>query len=299
MVEIRVFAKVHAVRSHPRGALVSSEADRGVEGERIQTTYKSYLIVDPLTNDAVVIDPCVTEPICDYVNNGNASGPYNLKAILSTHGHHDHAYANKDLIEAYPGIKVFGTIEDKVPGVTDVLSMSTDTDFAVGGMQWKAVPFAGHTTGLVTFLLQQKLSRSFPLVFSGDGLFVAGTGRLFEGSAHQMFHSLRRVADQTLFPDDALMFPGHEYALPNLIFAQKITGVTNVAVVAKLKQVLNAFTQHKSVIPTTFEEERKYNLFLRLQGNTEEEKIEHLALLRQQKDAFSPTQADFNLASAL
>jgi hydroxyacylglutathione hydrolase len=89
-------------------------------------------------------------------------------------------------------------------------------------------------------------------VFTGDTLFAAGCGRLFEGDAAQMMSSLGRLAS---LPDDTRVYCGHEYTQKNLEFAMTLEP-GNRAVVEKLSAVRALRKAGKPTIPSTIAEEK-------------------------------------------
>ena len=71
------------------------------------------------------------------------------------------------------------------------------------------------------------------IAFVGDTLFAMGCGRLFEGTAEQMHHSLQRLA---ALPEDTALYCGHEYTLANARFATHAEP-DNPAIAARLDKV--------------------------------------------------------------
>ena len=57
------------------------------------------------------------------------------------------------------------------------------------------------------------------ILFSGDTLFSAGCGKVFEGTYEQMYNSLSKLSQLT---DETKIYCGHEYTLNNLQFAKKV-----------------------------------------------------------------------------
>lgn len=286
-----------------------------------------YLVITPSTREAIVVDVCDAETVLAVLKRRQLT----LTAILTTHGHHDHSFGNKALKAAIPGLKVFGTSEDGVPGLTDPLPADSEARFTVAGQGWRSLPFPGHTKGLVLYVLepppagtmgdvsdQGPQSRNCPLLFSGDGVFVSGTGRMFEGKPETMYASLAKLQDKAAFPDNMLLFPGHEYSLVNLLFSYKIDGA-NPKVAAKLKQSIDARAASRGLVPTTLGEERCYNPFLRLrefvhlalateaeaggsamaltaEGLMRWKEVRTLAHLRAKKDVYSPSETEYQAA---
>ena len=73
-------------------------------------------------------------------------------------------------------------------------------------------------------------------MFSGDTLFSAGCGRLFEGTADEMLASLDRLA---ALPGETRIFCGHEYTEANLRFAMAVEPA-NSAIMDYVKRAAGA-----------------------------------------------------------
>ena len=111
----------------------------------------------------------------------------------------------------------------------------------------------GHTSGAITFVFGKT-------AFTGDTLFAAGCGRLFEGTPEQMHDSLNIQIGG--LPDDTELYFGHEYTAANLRFALSVeTGNTEIN--KKLAAVTALRSSGKFSTPTTLAEERRTNPFMR------------------------------------
>jgi len=111
----------------------------------------------------------------------------------------------------------------------------------------------GHTSGAITFVFGKT-------AFTGDTLFAAGCGRLFEGTPEQMHDSLNIQIGG--LPDDTELYFGHEYTTANLRFALSVeTGNTEIN--KKLAAVSALRSSGKFSTPTTLAEERRTNPFMR------------------------------------
>ena len=150
------------------------------------------------------------------------------KKILSTHHHMDHSMANPDLAKHY-GVPVYGHVSDakRLPGFTNGLD---EGDTVVVGEETARVLFNPcHTRGHVAYVFDEAKA-----LFSGDMLFAAGCGRLFEGSPEMMYTAL--CEKLAALPDDMRVFCGHEYTEANLRFAADVDP-DNEAVKRKLERV--------------------------------------------------------------
>jgi hydroxyacylglutathione hydrolase len=177
-----------------------------------------------------------------------------LKAVLATHHHFDHVGGNEDLVARIPDLRVFGSAADapKIPGITDRLE-DGDT-LTVGTLRATAILIPAHTSGHVAYHFAEAQA-----VFTGDTLFAGGCGRLFEGDAAQMMRSLGKLA---VLPDQTRVYCGHEYTLKNLQFAAELEP-GNGDLAAKLVRVRALRERRQPTVPSTIEEEKATNPFLR------------------------------------
>lgn len=217
---------------------------------QLQDNY-AYLIVDPGTGDAAVVDCAEAGPVLAEVQRRGVR----LRTVLATHHHYDHVGGNDDLRAALPDVRIYGSSEDapRIPGITNPVS---DGDaVAVGSLEGRVVFIPAHTSGHVAY--------HFPAaqaVFTGDTLFAAGCGRLFEGDAAQMKASLGRLAG---LPEQTRVYCGHEYTQKNLEFAA-ILEPGNAAVADKLAAVRLLRAAGKPTVPSTIADEKATNPFLRV-----------------------------------
>jgi glyoxylase-like metal-dependent hydrolase (beta-lactamase superfamily II) len=173
-----------------------------------------YLVVDR-KRDAVVIDPSMAER--EVLRVLREEG-LRLIAILNTHGHPDHVYANAPVKEATRARLAIHRLDAyrlelaTRPSLTpvppaplavadDLLEEGPVTYLADVGLQALHTP--GHTEGSTCFHLPSE-----GLLFSGDVLFAGAVGRVDQpgGDPGQMEASLRRVA---ALPAETRVYPGH------------------------------------------------------------------------------------------
>jgi hydroxyacylglutathione hydrolase len=212
----------------------------------------AYVLLAPGSKRAVVVDPGEAEPVERALD---ALG-VTLGAILATHHHGDHVGGNPALVQRYPGIKVFGYASDRgrIPAQTEFLE--DGQDILVEGLAFRALHIPGHTLGAVAYAGEGS-------VFTGDTLFAAGCGRLFEGTPAQMHQSLNVTL--AALPDATLVYCGHEYTASNLRFAAHCEPA-NTAVSEKAKRVAEQRAQNIATVPTTLEEEKATNPFMRVES---------------------------------
>jgi hydroxyacylglutathione hydrolase len=141
----------------------------------------------------------------------------------------------------------------------------------------------GHTLGAVTWCAEGH-------AFTGDTLFLAGCGRLFEGDAAQMTDSLYEVLGA--LPDETRIYPGHEYTEKNLRFAASVLP-GDEAVARRLEVVRAVRAEGRPTVPATLGEERRTNPFLRCDEAALREtlrvaadRVATFAALRARRDVF-------------
>ena len=251
----------------------------GLQIQRIPTfgDNYTYLVVCDETQEAAIIDAPEEDPVVACVE---ATGA-NVKLILSTHHHFDHSMANPQLAERY-GAPVYGHVSDteRMPGQT--VGVDEGDTFQLGRQTARVLFIPSHTMGHVAYVFDEAKA-----VFTGDMLFAAGCGRLFEGDAQMMYDAL--CGKLASLPDDTLVYCGHEYTEGNLAFARTVEP-DNAEIEERYERVralrANAAadwhdaTPAEMTIPSTIGEEKATNPFMRA------ESAEDLGRIRTLKDAF-------------
>ena len=238
-----------------------------------------YLLYDPETATAAVVDPAVAEPVLDKLAELGAE----LVAIFNTHHHHDHVGGNLQLLDRYPRAVVYGSQADRgrIPGQTVELKAGETVEFA--GRRATVLFVPGHTRGHVAYYFPESGD-----LFCGDTLFAGGCGRLFEGTPEQMVGSLDQLRQ---LPELTRVWCAHEYTLNNLRFALTVDG-DNPDLQARYQQVAALRQAGSPTVPSTIGEERRTNPFLRwdqpaLQAATGvQDPVRVFARLRGMKDQF-------------
>lgn len=243
----------------------------------------AYLVHQPGSKEALVVDASEEAPVLA------ALGRLGLTpvAILATHHHLDHVGGNEGLLARYPDLRVFGHRSDRgrIPGLTDVLDDGSGLEAA--GIEVKALHIPGHTLGALAYVAEGA-------AFTGDTLFAAGCGRLFEGTAAQMYESLNTTLGA--LPDDTRIYCGHEYTVSNLRFAETLEP-GNPDIARKLSWAQARRELGEPTLPSTLGEERLTNPFLRVSERDVIAKVDErlakdrspqavLAAVRAMKDAF-------------
>lgn len=202
-------------------------------------------------NDAskiVIVDPGDARPVLEYIKTHNLI----LDGILLTHHHGDHSGGIRLLLEHYPDVRVYSSTIDKVPGVTHCVQEGESIVFAHLSHPIHVLEIPGHTLGHIAFVYGDA-------VFSGDTLFSVGAGKIFEGTASQMYHSLHKLK---CLPKETLVYCGHEYTLANIAFAQQVDP-HNPLLEQRKKEVQALRAHHLPSVPVMLETELQTNPFLR------------------------------------
>ena len=210
----------------------------------------AYLLIDPATHAAAVVDCAEAAPVLDEIR----SRGVRLRAVLATHHHFDHVGGNEDLLAAVPGLRVFGSADDapRIPGITD--RVRDGEPIGPAGLAARVILIPAHTSGHVAYHFPEERS-----VFTGDTLFAGGCGRLFEGDARQMMASLAKLAT---LPPETRVWCGHEYTEKNLRFAVELEP-GNRRLQDKLAAVQALRRAGKPTVPSTIDDEQATNPFLR------------------------------------
>lgn len=198
-------------------------------------------------NHCLVVDPGSAEPVLERLAALNLT----LDAILITHHHKDHTGGVADLLAAFPLARLYLPQHDELPGLTGTRVEHGDT-IRWHGLTLTVIHVPGHTRGHVAYY-------SDGMLFCGDTLFSAGCGRLFEGTAEQMYDSLERLKS---LPDETLIYPAHEYTMANLRFALAVEP-DNPAITAYTREISKRRQQGVPSLPTRLELEKQVNVFLR------------------------------------
>ena len=200
---------------------------------------------------AIVVDPGDATPVLEYLDREGAS----ISAIFATHHHRDHVGGVAALAERF-GAPVFGPARESIPAITR--GVCEDDRVEVRGVDepFRVLDIPGHTSGHIAFVGRVD---GEPVVFCGDTLFAAGCGKLFEGTAEQMWSSLGKLA--ALAPDTQV-FCGHEYTLANLRFAAAVEP-DNTAISQRVQREQAKRDRGLPTVPSTIGDELATNPFLR------------------------------------
>ena len=226
----------------------------------------SWLLFDPETHETGVVDPGEAAPVLAAA----AERGWHIGQIWATHWHPDHVGGIAEIKRA-TGAQVTGPAAeaDRIPTL-DTLVDEGDV-IRLAGHTAAVMRVPGHTQGHVAFHFADDKA-----IFTGDTLFAMGCGRLFEGSAADMFANMQRYA---ALPDETVVYCGHEYTQSNGRYALT-ADPANAAIAARMRDGDAARAAGEATIPTTIGLERSTNPFLRATSSDD------LSRLRQGKDSF-------------
>ncbi|ENU30330.1 hydroxyacylglutathione hydrolase [Acinetobacter sp. CIP-A165] len=234
----------------------------------VKNALKNYiwLLEDTRSNEVIAIDPTEASLVSDFCEQHQLQ----LKQIWLTHWHPDHTNGVAEL-SANNNLPVYGPRDElsKIAFISNPLQHNDHFHF--NDLKIEIIATPGHTLGHIVYFIEEIDS-----LFCGDTLFAMGCGRLFEGTAEQMYHSLNRLA---ALPIQTKVYCTHEYTLANAEFALTIEP-NNVALQERIKQVKALRESDQITLPSSIELELETNPFLRT------ESAEDFARIRSLKDEF-------------
>lgn len=195
--------------------------------------------------NAVVVDPGATAPVLLHLH----AHKLVLRAILVTHRHADHTAGVAELAAA-TGAPIFGP--GVIPGINHPVEDGQHFKVPGLGMDAEVIAVPGHLHEHIAYRIGEHC-------FCGDTLFSGGCGRVFEGDPLTLFHSLKKLA---ALPLDTLLYPGHEYTLPNLDWAARLEP-DNEELQRYYSEVAVLRKDQRTTLPTTVQLELAINPFLR------------------------------------
>jgi glyoxylase-like metal-dependent hydrolase (beta-lactamase superfamily II) len=196
------------------------------------TNTVSYLVADPSTGVAAVIDPVLdydhnsgsvdTRSVTTILKSAQDAG-WRIEWALETHAHADHL-SGAPYIKAKTGAKIgigehirdVQKIFRPVFNATDLATDGSDFDhlfvegerFMIGGLEAEVLYTPGHTPADISYKIGDA-------VFVGDTLFMPdyGTARADfpGGDAHQLYQSIQRLL---ALPKETRLFMCHDYKAP-------------------------------------------------------------------------------------
>lgn len=209
----------------------------------------AFLLHDDASGQTALVDAPDPLPIEGALEDRG----WTLTEIWLTHHHWDHVDGVADLV-ASTGAKVTGASADahRLPALDRTVAPGESFDFA--GHRVDVIDVSGHTDGHIALHVADA-----GMAFTGDSLMAMGCGRLFEGTAPQMWDSLSRLA---ALPPETLICSGHEYTAANASFAVTIEP-ENAALHSRRAAIETARAKGEPTVPSSLREELDTNPFLR------------------------------------
>ena len=225
-----------------------------------------WLMRENISGEVMVVDPAVAEPV---LAKASALG-WKITHIWNTHWHPDHTGGNAD-IKAATGCTITGPAAEfeRIPTL-DVQVRGGDV-VMFGQTSARVIDVPAHTAGHIAFHFDYE-----QVIFVGDTLFAMGCGRLFEGTAEQMYANMQMLA---ALPDATSVYCAHAYTQSNGRYAL-VAEPDNGAIITRMAQVNAMRARGEATVPTTIGLERETNPFLRANNALQ------LAERRAAKDSF-------------
>lgn len=206
-----------------------------------------WLLENKINQSTVIVDPSEHEPVLEIIKTRGLMPV----AIFITHHHWDHVGGIDGLINEYD-IPVYTPKKEVVTGSTNSVSEGDIINLPELELNIRVLDVPGHTSGAIAYYAEKML-------LSGDTLFTAGCGRLFEGTPAEMHHSLTKIKE---LPDDTLVYCGHEYTVSNLKFAS-IVEKNNPLIEKRLATAKEVRKMNRPTVPASLKIEKETNPFLR------------------------------------
>jgi hydroxyacylglutathione hydrolase len=238
------------------------------------------LLHDPETGATASIDAPDAEAILAALHEKG----WELSHVLITHHHYDHTAGN-EVLKRMTGCTITGPAKEArgIPGID--VELSEGDRVKVGNVTGTVLETPGHTRGHVSYYFPNDA-----VVLVGDTLFSIGCGRLLEGDAKMMWHSLEKLAS---LPPKTKLYCGHEYTRNNARFALTLEP-ENGALQARASEVEALAARGEPTLPTTIGQELATNPFLRPASHAIQQRLgmegrplaEIFGEIRRRKDRF-------------
>ncbi len=224
-----------------------------------------WLVHEPESGETMAVDPAVAEPV---LAEAKARG-WTITQIWNTHWHPDHTGGNVAIKEA-TGCTITGPAAEAERIPTLDVHVKEGDSVTLGAVTAQVLDVPAHTAGHIAFHFATEQA-----AFVGDTLFAMGCGRLFEGTAEQMYSNMRKLE---ALGDATHVYCAHEYTQSNGRFALTVEP-GNAALVERMDQVNAMRERGEPTVPTTIALERATNPFMRAAT------VDELAARRAAKDA--------------
>ncbi len=210
-----------------------------------------YILDDPHLDHCAVIDATDFSLIDNYCTKNSKT----LSAIFVTHHHDDHIHGLHELCQKYH-CPIYGFAPDhyRIPDISHFVQEDDEVFYGPNALRVLETP--GHTLGHISYY-----SAEHQALFCGDVIFRFGCGRLFEGTAEQTLHSLKKFV---ALPAQTQVFCAHEYTLSNLRFCMDLEP-NNSALLKIFRELQEQRARQQSTVPFTLGEQIALSPFLRWQ----------------------------------
>jgi hydroxyacylglutathione hydrolase len=208
-----------------------------------------WLAHDPASGETAVIDPAEAAAVLKAAEERG----WRITQVWNTHWHPDHTGGNAG-IKAATGATVTGPAAEagKIPTLDRTVAEG-DT-VCLGAIEGEVIAVGAHTAGHIAIHLPGE-----GRVFVGDTMFAMGCGRLFEGTAEDMFRAMRKL---DALPGETQVYAAHEYTVSNGRYAV-VAEPDNADTRAALAEAERRRAEGRPTLPTSIAAERATNPFLR------------------------------------
>ncbi len=225
-----------------------------------------WLVHEAASGETMVVDPAVAEPVLAEADKRG----WQITQIWNTHWHPDHTGGNAE-IKAATGCTITGPAAEAARIPTLDIQVEDGETVQLGYAHADVIAVPAHTAGHIAYHIASE-----GVAFVGDTLFAMGCGRLFEGTAAQMFANMRALE---ALPGETKVYCAHEYTLSNGRYAV-VAEPDNAALATRMAEVVAMRERGEATVPTTIALERATNPFMRAAS------VDELAARRAAKDSF-------------
>ncbi len=209
----------------------------------------TYIIENKTLKKAIVID------VADgnIVNQFLEANQLKLEAVLLTHHHWDHVDGLKQL--DILSTVVIGNTSDahRLPKMDH--EIKPGSVFEIADVRLETINADGHTNGQVAYY-----APAIGALFSADSLMSWGCGKLYEGTPKQMHATFKRFAN---FPDETLVFSGHNYGEINGRFALSLDPSHGPSI-ERFEKIRQQNKSKSPIVPVSLAEEKQTNPYYRM-----------------------------------
>ncbi len=200
--------------------------------------------------NALLVDPGEAGPVIERFEREGLTPTI----ILVTHHHFDHVDGIAPLLERFPGAAVYGPEKTPLASITHRFAGGETLSLPAFDFHCEVIATPGHTLDHICYY-----SARDNWLLSGDTLFSAGCGRMFEGTAEQFMQSLQALAD---LPKETEVYAAHEYTAANIRFAKAVEPA-NSDLLAYEQTISELRSRDEPSLPSTIGLERQVNPFVR------------------------------------